>query len=1116
MYSRVCAWNIKRQPIILNKKEKEYIDKVSPDSYNKALKYQSKDGKDPNYYICPRYWCMLNNTPMTKEQVESGECGNSSKIIPKDAKTVPEDAFVFEFNSHTHEHIDPDGKYKLHTPGLHAKHKAPNGSCIPCCYFKSTNVKLMDSCNASYVKPGEEEADADTDVENKRIPFYADTPENEDDNYIISGDKFPIEKGRRAFLQPALEVFLDVDPACRTKNTNIKYNVNCFLRYGVEQTNKRSFVAVMADILKLYISVDVSVDNMMERIVRAVDLDRFTQYMNGNLIELFSSENDDKDVDIEPYKSSIWYSNTDTNNKDEMIVFKHIIQSYESFLSFLRDGDNFIDHTYLWDIVCDKNDKLFPNGLNLFILDLPQDDITQNVNLVCPSNQYVTRLLDKSKPIALMVRHGEYYEPIYVYRNERSSTRVIKLFDFSETRELHSVKTIFTFLEKAYYTCRPKYNKLKTYNFKNALLAPEMINILERNGYTIEHQVVHYDGRVIGLHVSKFGKTYPLLPCYPSGILPKHKRIFMDHPSLLLSYEETRDIFLSLQKIIPVKPTFKVLEDNIVVGILTETNQFVPTLVDDTLGIPEDGIEIQEGYNYILTDKDLFLGTKEEQRENQTKKIKLEHSFYHAYRKTIKHILHKSQHIDIMIKAQDILNDIRLFYDDKFKALQELFMPFQSTYIEFVDDIENILELEEAQICFRSSMDECKINPFCFQNTDTDTCQLYIPRKNLVSSISNETNYLKRVIDEMIRHEGIQHYYFTKENILSSNDTVYKDNRNELIVNESNLESVFRYKSDQHLDVEVPIPDMLVPMDGKKYSNIYKGKHTSLGSSEGDEHEHELENELELDCISNISSFSITKLKGYFDKSYKERRYHIEDPLCTIIMVQEIIQVCLGKKIPRSQLKKDLIQQYDLYKKNIDNMLHILKAQGKIRMTREIFQGKYSLSEAVKSDNYYFTNLDIMLLLELYKIPALFVTSSLKGLTEYFEDKKKEHNYIWATNRKLLSYFVIIRQHGMQENKQTKYSIVMKKNNIKIPYTELTENFRELLQNHYMTQQSIKLSPLSYLIQYFKSNKPNPKITVKSNDVKVLKDAKIIKRCPKGTRRNKKTNECERFTRKKS
>lgn len=382
---------------------------------------------------------------------------------------------------------------------------------------------------------------------------------------------------------------------------------------------------------------------------------------------------------------------------------------------------------------------------------------------------------------------------------------------------------------------------------------------------------------------------------------------------------------------------------------------------------------------------------------------------------------------------------------------------------------------------------------------------------NLVSSISNETNYVKRVLDEMIRHEGMQHYYFTKEDILSGDDVVYKENRNELIVNDSNLESVFRYKSDQHIDIEVPVPDMLVPMDGKKYSNIFKGKPSSLSS-----YEENKSDENDLECISNISTFSIMKLKSYFDKSYNEKKYNVNDPLCTLIMVQDVLKVCLGKKISRGQLKKDLIQQYDLYKKNLDNILHILKAQGKIRMAREIFQGKYSLSEAIKSDNYYFTNLDIMLVLELYKIPALFITSSLKGLTEYFEDKKNEHNYIWATYRKSLSYFVIIRQHGMQENKQTKYSIVMKKGNIKIPYIELKDNFRELLQSHYMTQQSIKLSPLSYLIQYFKSRDKSSKIFVKSKDVKVLKDAKIIKRCPKGTRRNKKTNECERFTRKKS
>ena len=38
-YSRTCPSNIRRQPVILTDEEKERIDKISPDSYDKAIKY---------------------------------------------------------------------------------------------------------------------------------------------------------------------------------------------------------------------------------------------------------------------------------------------------------------------------------------------------------------------------------------------------------------------------------------------------------------------------------------------------------------------------------------------------------------------------------------------------------------------------------------------------------------------------------------------------------------------------------------------------------------------------------------------------------------------------------------------------------------------------------------------------------------------------------------------------------------------------------------------------------------------------------------------------------------------------------------------------------------------
>ena len=128
-YSRACPWNVRRQPILLTEKEKENIDRNHPGSYENAIKY----GSDPDnqfYYICPRYWCLLNNTSLTEEDVKQGKCGG--QIIPRDAKKVPPGKYILEFN-HPSEHIDEEGNYIPHHPGF-LKNPNPDGKCIPCCF----------------------------------------------------------------------------------------------------------------------------------------------------------------------------------------------------------------------------------------------------------------------------------------------------------------------------------------------------------------------------------------------------------------------------------------------------------------------------------------------------------------------------------------------------------------------------------------------------------------------------------------------------------------------------------------------------------------------------------------------------------------------------------------------------------------------------------------------------------------------------------------------------------------------------------------------------------------------------------------------------------------------
>jgi hypothetical protein len=63
----------------------------------------------------------------------------------------------------------------------------------------------------------------------------------------------------------------------------------------------------------------------------------------------------------------------------------------------------------LWDILCKSNPLLFPKGLNLIILDITSEDITDNVKILCPKQTYSSELLDFQKEILLLIKNDENY-----------------------------------------------------------------------------------------------------------------------------------------------------------------------------------------------------------------------------------------------------------------------------------------------------------------------------------------------------------------------------------------------------------------------------------------------------------------------------------------------------------------------------------------------------------------------------------------------------------------------------------------------------------------------------------------------------------------------------------
>ena len=113
-------------------------------------------------------------------------------------------------------------------------------------------------------------------------------------------------------------------------------------------------------------------------------------------------------------------------------------------------------------------------------------------------------------------------------------------------------------------------------------------------------------------------------------------------------YEESRDFLEEVYRDgkgkIPCKPVIKVIEDGLIVGILTETNQFVSIKdpVQDTYG---DDLKSLNNSNFVIPDvKSLVSNRKDDERIEVINNIRLETSFYNTFRNTIKLLLGNDNH----------------------------------------------------------------------------------------------------------------------------------------------------------------------------------------------------------------------------------------------------------------------------------------------------------------------------------------------------------------------------------------------------------------------------------------------------------------------------------------
>jgi hypothetical protein len=985
-YSRLCQSN--RQPVVISDAEKQKIDMNYEGSYTNALQYGT-DPKNKSWYICPRFWCLKTNTSITEEQVKSGMCG---KIIPQHAKIVPPGHYVYEFDREKHE-----------SPGfLTSDNLHPDGYCLPCC-FKNWDSKLQKNARKKCMERS-------ITTINTKIPSGKNLS-------ILKIEAVPIDQYRYGFLPMNVQRFLQIDYSkVLEKDNPTLLNGETLLRYGVPQNKNKSFIGCISDIYskKKRLKQTLSIKQMCNIIMDSISIDLFIKVHNGTLPAVFRTNkiDDSRYLYYLESQESQFIKSLNILNKSQKRFLDETIASYENFLDFLRNEKSIIDYTYLWDIICTPNPKLFEVGVNLAILDVTENDNTDNIELICPSSAYSKMYYDPKKETILLLKNNEIYEPIYMVSPSMETPT------FFESIIQSDLKEILRIIRKTSQNYCAPISSIRKYEFKRNKMGEEVRLNLIKYKYSILYQIQNSQGKIIGFQIM-YKENKLMIPCLPSSVLSDIPIKYIEDDDLWIDYISTRDslesIYQESQGNIYCNPVMKMIEDGLIIGILTETNQFIQ-IDPPSENIHDDGLKELNGTNYLIADKNISSRIEDYKRIKTVKMISLESQFYSSFRSLVRILINDYQNKEQKKQIMKYIENKDSKYTSKYrlKSIEFIIRKICSGHVQFFNYSEEVLmSLNEITNCQDPSSKK-----YCISRDSTNI--LRCPKKHLISGAHNQIIYFGRVADELIRYKRIQSFMLEPKTFLNISRVNYNILENEMILLESLLtKNYFEDLIPRNLSSSLNITyDMAHPKISQKYSNKI-----NLIEQEKSLEEKQKDNEFDILCIKEITdvvgNIGTNIWKKRFPSNVKEIFFN-ETRECSFYAIVYILRELYKTEFTISQIKETLRNAYlRLLPMFEEKIIKILKKQGKEEMMNSIEKKRYTLEEIIISEGYYLTNLDIWVLADSLNLPIILFTSN------------KLKNLIDSTNWLLIGgklenkfYFLRAYTEPLPSNKFTDYHII--------------------------------------------------------------------------------------------
>jgi hypothetical protein len=961
----------------------------------------SSNPEIPRWYICPKIWCPYCEIPILESEIDK-------KTIRKRATKDRGGYCVVgkcPYGDHQVFVRDTSTSTSYLYPGFSDSAFNPDGLCLPCCFKKSQ----MNPDSTFY--KGFKKCIGD-EIENTNV---------KDGQIYILGKGIPIEKDRYAKLP------LEVSRILNTKlDTGYLEFQSGYLRKGIKHESNNSFLSAICDILSC------NKNNMVMNLIKLKNIllekltpDLFRSLHSGNLPNIFHNP-------------------------------KSTLSAYDNYKNYIINSEYLIDHTYLWDYL-QRPDILFDSGINIFIFD--------NTRLLCPFGEIVQSFYDNKRSSILLIKHKEYYEPIYYLEGDgkllrlkqcifdRHKVEIKKLYEIS----LNGCKSYFDIDWVAVLKNNMKRYDLSIDNIcidlgdNLEVVLNELIVAIKNNKlakeYLPELQYVDSYNKVFGIKL----KNNLYLPVSPSKLIYQIKYKTVNDMNLIekLDLKSTVSLtnMINDNTNLKCKITHKVLDmknKEFIYGIINERNRFIPVdkQKDNDKKLKISSFNIYTNVDQALMEKIELIDKRIEKNNNN----KFEEESYIRMKFELSKFLNLKENNHYLKDIHEIINlegkNIAQNRIKLFSVLNNIF-----TKILFIQNKKmdfNYYKTPNKRIpCFLRDIKKTGKNKNSSKNSDKDNqnnmfftceddphcivhknkCKLFINEKNVVDihkNINNYSYYISKIIDELLRFKLKRNEILNnKIPVIINKELIEKINDKFVMIHTLNTYDINYLIDKLYVDTKNLFLDdrKLFEENSTKEYSFKKDKYIKSTSILIEDYKMEdlsvywdkfLGNKFKIRIYDKDTIFSIMKLVLNMEelKSYKEEQVNVID--IKNKLVSHIKKIASNKK-NNNNIEKELLE---LYANNCDKKLkYITSIQ--------------SLIGEILTESYEGCYIDLKYLSSIYKLNIIILDK--RRLKD-----KEGHEFIKCegSNYYIILYRVVIVENNIYYLIQNKNMIVFKKNDL--------------------------------------------------------------------------------------